>query len=167
MEGDDDAGGREVCAVHQQGASGEGKTAGQEGLYRQSRHKGPEPWASLEWMMPGVWWGHSCIAPCKTPEPHLVLQHGKEALRMITAGSPTNLGKLGLRVKLSGYTSHFGASLVAQMVKNLPAMQEIQVQSLSWEDPLPTPVFLPEEFHGPRSLVGYIQWECKESETTE
>ena len=27
-----------------------------------------------------------------------------------------------------------GASLVAQMVKNLPAMQETQVQSLSWED---------------------------------
>ena len=29
-----------------------------------------------------------------------------------------------------------GASLVAQMVKNWPAMQEIWVQSLSWEDPL-------------------------------
>ena len=28
------------------------------------------------------------------------------------------------------------ASLVAQTVKNLPAMQETQVQSLSWEDPL-------------------------------
>ena len=28
------------------------------------------------------------------------------------------------------------ASLVAQLVKNLPAMRETQVQSLSWEDPL-------------------------------
>ena len=28
------------------------------------------------------------------------------------------------------------ASLVAQMVKNLPAMQETQVRSLGWEDPL-------------------------------
>ena len=27
-------------------------------------------------------------------------------------------------------------SLVAQMVKNLPAMQETQVRSLCWEDPL-------------------------------
>ena len=27
-------------------------------------------------------------------------------------------------------------SLVAQLVKNLPAMQETQVQSLGWEDPL-------------------------------
>ena len=29
-----------------------------------------------------------------------------------------------------------GASLVAQIVKNLPAMWEIWVQSLCWEDPL-------------------------------
>ena len=38
-------------------------------------------------------------------------------------------------------------------------MQETQVQSLGWEDPLekgmvPTPVFLPGEFHGQRSLAG-------------
>ena len=31
---------------------------------------------------------------------------------------------------------HTGASLVAQMVKNLPAMQETQVKSLGREDPL-------------------------------
>ena len=30
----------------------------------------------------------------------------------------------------------FGASLVAQMVKYLPAMQETQVRSLGWKDPL-------------------------------
>ena len=30
----------------------------------------------------------------------------------------------------------FGASLVAQTVKRLPAVQETQVQSLGWEDPL-------------------------------
>ena len=29
-----------------------------------------------------------------------------------------------------------GASLVAQMVKNLPVMQETQVRSLAWEDPM-------------------------------
>ena len=28
------------------------------------------------------------------------------------------------------------ASLIAHMVKNLPVMQEMQVQSLGWEDPL-------------------------------
>ena len=34
----------------------------------------------------------------------------------------------------SGY--YLGASLVAQMVKNLPAMQETWILSLCWEDPL-------------------------------
>ena len=33
-------------------------------------------------------------------------------------------------------TTVFGAFLVAQMVKNLPAMQETQVQSLGRKDPL-------------------------------
>ena len=28
------------------------------------------------------------------------------------------------------------ASLIAQLVKNLPAMQETQVQSVGWEEPL-------------------------------
>ena len=31
----------------------------------------------------------------------------------------------------------------------------------------PTPVFLPGEPHGQRSLVGYSPWGCKESDTTE
>ena len=30
----------------------------------------------------------------------------------------------------------YGTSLVAQTVKNLPAMQETQFRSLGWEDPL-------------------------------
>ena len=52
------------------------------------------------------------------------------------------------------------ASLVAQMVKNLPAMQKTHIESLGCEDPLrrdqpPTPVFLPGEFHEQRSLAGY------------
>ena len=50
------------------------------------------------------------------------------------------------------------ASLVAQMVKNLSAVQETRVGSLSQEDPLEkrmtSPVFLPGEFHG-QSLLGY------------
>ena len=52
------------------------------------------------------------------------------------------------------------ASLVAQREKNLPTTWETWVQSLGWEDPWkrkwqPTPVFLPGESHGQRSLVGY------------
>ena len=58
------------------------------------------------------------------------------------------------------------------MVKNLPAVQE------TWFDPWdgkvpwrrerkPTPVFLPGEFHGQRSLMDYSPWDLKESDTTE
>ena len=48
--------------------------------------------------------------------------------------------------------------MIAQLVKNPPAMRETWVESLGWEDPLekgkataaaPTPVFWPGEFHGP------------------
>ena len=34
------------------------------------------------------------------------------------------------------FYSQYRAFMVAQMVKNLPAMQETQVWSLGWEDPL-------------------------------
>ena len=43
--------------------------------------------------------------------------------------------KLPLRV-IAHYYPHFRASLGGLVVKNLPAMQEIQVQSLGGEDPL-------------------------------
>ena len=35
------------------------------------------------------------------------------------------------------------------------------------KEQLPTPVFLPGEFHGQRSLAGYSPWGCKELEMTE
>ena len=54
------------------------------------------------------------------------------------------------------------------MVKNLPAMQKVQVWSQvekilwrrKWQPP---PVFLPGKYrgHGQRSLVGYSPWGCK------
>jgi len=64
------------------------------------------------------------------------------------------------------------AYLVAQMVKILPAMQDTQVdpwvRKIPWRrEWQPTPVFLPREFHGQRSLVGYSLRGPKESETTE
>ena len=64
------------------------------------------------------------------------------------------------------------ASLAAQTVKNMRAVQETQVQSLVLEGPwrkewLPTPVFLPGESHGRRSLVGLSPWGCKQLDTTE
>ena len=65
-----------------------------------------------------------------------------------------------------------GLSLVAQVVKNLRAMQETWVRSWVGKIPWrrkwqPTPVFLPGESHGQRSLVGYSPWSHKKSVTTE
>ena len=59
-----------------------------------------------------------------------------------------------------------------QTVKNLPARQETWVRSPGGEDPLEesltaTPIFLPGESHGQRSLVGYSPWGDKESDMTE
>ena len=56
------------------------------------------------------------------------------------------------------------------MVKNLPAMQETQVQSLDQEDALEKgmathPSIL--AWRIPWSLADYSPWDCKESDTTE
>ena len=63
------------------------------------------------------------------------------------------------------------ASLVAQMVKNLPAMWEAWVQSLVQEDPLEKGMathssILAWRIPRPRSLVGYSPWGRKESDMT-
>ena len=72
------------------------------------------------------------------------------------------------------------ASLMAQMIKNLPAVQEtkvegrfftiwaIWVRKIPWRRKWqPAPVFLPGEFCGQESLVGYSPGDVKESDTTE
>ena len=64
------------------------------------------------------------------------------------------------------------ASLVTQLVKNLPALGETWVRSLGRDDPLEwprkwLPVFLPGEFHGQKSLAGCSTWCCKELDMTE
>ena len=67
-----------------------------------------------------------------------------------------------------GYPLQYSwASLMAQLVKNPPAMWETWVRSLGWEDPLEkgkatTPVCWPGEFQGL-----YSPWGCKELDTTE
>ena len=58
------------------------------------------------------------------------------------------------------------------MVKNLPAIQETQIQSLGQEGPLEEGMathsrFLPGEFHGQRSPAGYSPWGFRESDTSE
>ena len=58
------------------------------------------------------------------------------------------------------------------MVKNLPVIRrcgfDLWIRKVPWRRKWqPIPVFLPEELHGQRSLVGYHPWGCKESDMTE
>ena len=71
---------------------------------------------------------------------------------------------------MSGYYSYYGLPRW-RSIKDLPAMWVTQVQS--WVGKIPwrkewqlTPVFLPGEFHGQRSLVDYGPRGCKESNMT-
>ena len=64
-----------------------------------------------------------------------------------------------------------GASRVAPRSRICLPIQEMQVQSLGWEDSLEkerqtTPVFLPGKSNGQRRLVGYSLWGCKELDMT-
>ena len=93
---------------------------------------------------------------------------GKESSgNMGDLGSIPGLGRSPGERK--GYPLQYSwASLVAHLVKNLPAIQETWVRSLGWEDPLEkgkathTLVFWPGELQGL-----YSPWDHKESDTTE
>ena len=92
---------------------------------------------------------------------------GKES--SCSAGDPGSIPGLGRSPgKGIGYTLQYSwASLVAQMVKNLPAMRETGfdpcVGKIPWRrERLPTPVFWPGEFHG-----RYRPWGCKKLDVIE
>ena len=109
-------------------------------------------------------------------------ENGQSLLRLWSMSSKTALLLLkknfilNWRIIALQYWFHFchksgRASLVAQMVKNLPSMQETQVWSLGREDPLEKgmatpPVFLLGWFCRQGILVGYLPWGRKESDTT-
>ena len=92
-----------------------------------------------------------------------VILKGKQEAHGKKVHVPNVLTGLNLRTKTVKW-----ASLVDQLVKNLPAVWETWVRCPGWEDSpgevirLPTPVFWPGELHGL-----YSPWGCKGSDTTE
>ena len=97
---------------------------------------------------------------------------GKESA--CNTGDPSSIPGLGRSAgdRIGSPLQDSWASLVAQLVKNLPAMQETwfdpRVGKIPWrKEWLPTPVFLPREFDGQRSLAGYSPCGHKESDMTE
>src|SRR5574338_514941 len=89
---------------------------------------------------------------------------GKES--SCNAGDPGSIPGLGRSPGEGvGYPLEYSwASLVAQFVKNLPAMRETWVRSLGWEDPLEEGNGSPFQYsclgnpHRQRNLVGYSSW---------
>ena len=64
------------------------------------------------------------------------------------------------------------ASLVSQLLKNLPAMQKTWVRSPGWEDPLEEATHFSTlawriPMDSQRSQAGYSLWVCKQSDMTE
>ena len=67
------------------------------------------------------------------------------------------------------YCSHLTGFLITRLLFPLPINPEINLPQITlrrrqWH---PTPVLLPGESHGQRSLVGCSPWGCQESDTTE
>ena len=93
---------------------------------------------------------------------------GHVALEQEPCPGALGVGSLRLRYPV------VSASLLAQMVKNWPAINvgDLGLIPGSGRSPWrrewqPTPVFLPGEFHGQRSLASYSPWGHRESDTTE
>ena len=85
---------------------------------------------------------------------------GKEST--CNAGDPSLIPGLGRSAgeRIGHPLQYSWASLVAQLVKNLPAMQETWVQSLDWEEPL-------KKGKATHSNILARRISCKESDTTE
>ena len=70
--------------------------------------------------------------------------------------------RLSLKVEWGVGSPGQGASLIAQLVKNLPALWDSRLRKTPWSrDRLPTPVFWPGKSHGLER-----SWGRKESDTT-
>ena len=106
------------------------------------------------WGFPGKSTGMGC---------HCLL-HSYSLVNSISPKLSSQYKRLRLRLAL--------ASMVAQMVKNLPEMGRPSfnpwIRKIPWRrEWLPTPVFLPGESHGLRNLAGYNPQGRKELDTTE
>ena len=83
---------------------------------------------------------------------------------------PEVSGTLLLMLSVYWILFHPWASLVAQMEKNSPAMQETNVHSLGREDPLEEGMATDSSIlicKIPWTEVGQSPWSCKDSDTTE
>ena len=89
------------------------------------------PWEQKQWFLIGL---SDC--PLKLKPPHRVFSwelHNHDKTKSLFIQQIFIEHLVGV---FPSWKLILGASLVAQMVKNLPVMQETRVQSLGWDDPL-------------------------------
>ena len=93
-------------------------------------------------------------------------------MRAIDATVRKKDGLLGMRsfhifqAHLSHYQGFSGGSAAKESACHAGDLNSIPVEKIPWRrEWLPTLVFLPEEFHGQRSLASCSPWGCKESDT--
>ena len=96
----------------------------------------------------------------------------KPSLKLIAIKLPTKSPWVGIHSFHAQHGADSNGSLVAKMIKNLPAIYETWVWSWVWKIPWrrewqAPPVFLLGEFHKQRILVGYNPCGCKESDRPE
>ena len=110
------------------------------------------------------------LTPCPFFMSHLcfpLLQLHIQARFLLMVGKiNTRLIRLRFRRGFPGCTS--GKESTCQCRRHKRCRLNPQVRKIHWRRKWqPTPVFLPGESHGQRSLVGYSPQSCKESDMTE
>ena len=96
----------------------------------------------------------------------LGLLHCRQILyHLIHQGSPYDIhrGTLSFQISVSRFHVNTSLCLQCRTLGLIPGSGRFPWRR-EWQH---TPVFLPEEFHGQRSLVGYSPWGLKESDMTE
>ena len=140
-------------------------TSGKESTCQWRRHKGCrfDPWVrKILWRR--KWQPTPVFLPGKSHGQRSLVGYGLWGCKELDMTEQLNLQR----------SSDLSASLVVQLVKNLPAMWETWVGSLGWEDPLekgghgnPLQYSCLENPYRQSSLVAYSPWGHKESDMTE
>ena len=126
---------------HQIVATPQTKPWGEESQDMKIKETGPVSWGANQWKISVS--SNSCIFPIKVKQLNSltwrrfpdILVSKESACNTGDSGSISGSGRwTGERI---GYPRQYSwASLVVQLVKNLPAMWETWVQSMGWEDPV-------------------------------
>ena len=114
---------------------------------------------TLPWLCMIFFQGQSCLGYGQAK------REGKPPRELRHQGSPNKAKRL-LEEKETRLLTTPTQKMIAQLVKNLPTVQETWVQSLVQEDPLEKEMAthsasLPGKSHGQRSLACYSPWSCR------